>query len=67
MPFDGFGAPYGDHYPNVQSWPRTETTPAELYVSCACGEWSFESQENIAHGIESWRDEWNDHMDEVNR
>ena len=67
--YDGHGAPITEtiHEPYAQYWPRTETTPAEVFVQCVCGDYEFTSQESAGGGVESWGDDYQSHVDEAVR
>ena len=67
--YDTFGAPITEtvHEPIVDHWPRTETTPAELAVTCVCGGWEFTSQESIGGGVEPYGAAFEEHVEEMER
>lgn len=65
--YDAFGAPITStvHEPMVESYGRgySPPTPAELTVTCTCGEWEFFSQESAGGGLEAWGDDFQTHVE----
>lgn len=67
--YDSCGAPITEtiHEPMVEHYPRTQEQPAELTVTCVCGDWDWFSQEGAGGGLESWGDAFEAHTDEAVR
>lgn len=53
-----------DHYPIPSHYPRTETSPAETTITCACGDFEWWEDETF-HPATTYAEAWEEHVRET--